>query len=72
MTKLILYTLSSCPTCDRARDALHKRDAAFEERVIDDREDWQDEVIRLTNQYTVPVLIYPDGTIEVGFEGETG
>lgn len=72
LSKFILYTLSTCPVCDRTRATLLERGTSFEERVIDDREDWQNEVIAQTKQYTVPVLQHPDGTIEVGFEGETG
>lgn len=72
MSKLILYTLSTCPVCDQAREYLSEQGAAFEERLLDDREDWQDEVIALTNQYTVPVVRHPDGKVEVGFEGEMG
>ncbi|MFZ5817981.1 MAG: glutaredoxin family protein [Bacillota bacterium] len=72
MSKLVLYTLSTCSVCDQARTALTQRGVPFEERLLDDREDWQDEVIRLTNQYTVPVLLHPDGRWEVGFEGEVG
>ena len=72
MSKLILYTLSTCPVCDQARERLAARGTAFEERVLDDHEGWQNEVIALTNQYTVPVLRHPDGTVEIGFEGEVG
>lgn len=67
-----LYTLSTCPVCDKAREVLTERGLAFEERLLDDREDWQDEVIGLTNQYTVPVLVYPDGQFEIGIDGELG
>lgn len=72
MSKLILYTLSTCEVSDRARATLTERGTAFEERLLDHREDWQDEVIALTGQYTVPVLQHPDGRVEVGFEGEVG
>lgn len=72
MDKVLLYTLSTCPTCDQARLALSDRGVAFEERVLDDREDWQDEVVRQSGQYTVPVLVYPDGRVEVGLDGESG
>jgi hypothetical protein len=29
-------------------------------------------VIAMSGQNTVPVLVHPDGRIEVGFEGEQG
>ena len=40
--------------------------------MVDDRPDWEAEAIRLSGQYTVPVFVYPDGRIEVGWEGEYG
>lgn len=72
MSTLVIYTLTTCEVCDKARAALTEQGAAFEERVLDDREDLQEEVIALTKQYTVPVLAHPDGTVEVGFAGEMG
>lgn len=72
MANLVLYTLSTCPTCDKAKQVLSERGLRFEERILDDREDWQEEVIALTRQYTVPVLVYPDGRAEVGIDGEKG
>lgn len=72
MSTLLVYTLATCPTCIRTKETLVARGVAFEERVLDDREDWQDEVVRLTGQYTVPVQVHPDGRVEVGFEGDKG
>jgi glutaredoxin len=72
MSKLVLYTLTSCSTCDKAKTVLTERGVAYEERILDDREDWQDEVIRISAQYSVPVQVHPDGRVEVGFEGEVG
>ncbi len=72
MSHVILYTLSTCPTCDKARQVLTERGVPFEERVLDDRADWQEEVVRLSNQYSVPVLVHPDGRVEVGIDGEVG
>jgi glutaredoxin len=72
MSKLLLYTLSTCPTCEQAKHVLRERGVAFEERVLDDREDWQDEVFSRSGQYSVPVQIHPDGRVEVGIDGEVG
>ena len=49
-----------------------KRGVDFEERVVDDRPDWAAEAIRFSGQNVVPVLVYPNGRVEVGFEGEHG
>ncbi len=44
----------------------------FEERVVDNNEEWQDEVMAISKQVTVPVLVWPDGRVEVGWKGERG
>ncbi|MCL4543247.1 MAG: glutaredoxin [Chloroflexi bacterium] len=69
---LIVYTLSDCPVSQRAVRHLRQHDIPFVERQVDDDEMWQDEVVRLTHQNTVPVFVRPDGCVEVGFEGEKG
>lgn len=40
--------------------------------MVDDNPDFQDEVMSLSGQVTVPVIIWEDGRVEVGFEGEVG
>jgi glutaredoxin len=69
--RLIYYALTDCPTCIKAKAALIERGVAFEERVVDDNELWQQEVYRLTGDTSVPVFVR-DGVVEVGFEGEPG
>lgn len=56
----------------KARRVLTDEGADFEERILDDREDWQELVLAHTNQASVPVFVQPDGTWEVGFRGEIG
>ena len=70
--KVIMYTLASCPTCVRARKVLTQRGVDFEDRVVDDRPDWAMDVVRLSNQRSVPVIVWQDGRIEVGIDGEHG
>lgn len=70
--KVIMYTLATCPVCVRARAMLKKRGVDFEDRVVDDRPDWQMEVMRLSNQSTAPVIVWADGRVEVGIDGERG
>lgn len=72
MQQIILYTLSTCPTCKKAREGLLADGIAFEERVIDDSIEYQNEVEQLSQQFTVPVLVHPDGRVEVGYKGEYG
>ena len=72
MSTLVMYSLRDCPTCIKARDALTRRGVAFEERPVDDRPDWQEQVLKISKQNTVPVFVAPDDCVEIGFEGEHG
>ena len=56
----------------KARRVLTDEGADFEERLLDDREDWQEQVLAHTSQASVPVFVHPDGAWEVGFRGEIG
>lgn len=69
MADLVIYTLRTCPTCDRARRDLTAEGIDFEERVIDDNAQWFDEASRLA--ITVPILVRGD-QVEVGWKGEMG
>lgn len=70
MAAVIIYTLRSCPTCDKAKTALRERGIEFEERRVDEREEWWDEALKYS--VTVPVIIWNDGDVEIGWEGEHG
>jgi glutaredoxin len=65
-----MYTLRNCPTCDKARDALNERGIEFEERSVDENEDWWEEALNYA--FTVPVILWENGDVEVGWEGEHG
>ncbi len=66
-----MYSLATCPTCVRAREELRQKGIAFEDRVVDDRPDYQAEVLRLSGQRSVPLFLKGD-RIVVGFYGERG
>ncbi len=51
---------------------MNERGIDFEERAVDDQPKWAEQVVKLSGQRTVPVLVHPDGRIEVGFDGEYG
>ena len=70
--KVIMYSLATCPTCVKARRLLKQRGIEFEDRVVDDRPDWAMDVVRLSNQNTAPVIVWQDGRVEVGIDGERG
>ena len=69
MSDLIMYTLRTCPTCERAREDLTADGVDFEERAIDDNAEWFDEASQLG--LTVPILVRGDA-VEVGWKGESG
>lgn len=69
---LIMYSMEFCPTCNQAKEVLDKEGVVYEERIVDDSEEWQEDVLKHTMQTSVPVFLHPDGTWEVGFRGEIG
>lgn len=69
MSDLIMYTLRTCPTCERARNDLSAEGVDFEERVIDDNDQWFEEASALA--ITVPILVRGEN-VEVGWKGEQG
>lgn len=68
---LVMYSMTECPTCDRARRELAEQGIAYEERLVDGNAQWQQDVVRLTLQRTVPVFV-KDGKVVVGYHGERG
>ncbi len=66
----IVYTLTVCPACDTRREAWGNRGVAYEERRVDQSQDTLDEALLYGD--SVPIIVYPDGRVEVGFEGERG
>ena len=70
MSSVIMYTLGNCPTCDRARAGLAERGVEFEERGVDENEEWWEEALKYA--FTVPIIIWDEGDVEIGWEGEHG
>ena len=70
MSAVIFYTLRNCPTCDKARAGLAARAIEFEERRVDESEQWWEEALKYA--FTVPVIIWGDANVEIGWEGEHG
>lgn len=66
-----MYAMTDCPTCERARVELREQRIPYEERLVDGNPQYQQEVMRLTLQRTVPVFVKED-KIVVGFHGERG
>jgi glutaredoxin len=67
---VIFYTLRNCPTCDKARDGLKERGVDFEERQVDTNEEWWEEALKYA--FTVPVIVWGEDDVEIGWQGEHG
>ena len=70
--KVIMYSLERCPVCVKARRILKERGIDFEDRVVDGRPDYIRDVWQASKQGTAPVILWPDGRIEVGIDGQRG
>ena len=68
--KPMVYTLTVCPACENLRNAWDQRGVAYEERRVDQSQEALDEALLYGD--IVPIIVYPDGRVEIGFEGETG
>ncbi len=71
MAKLIMYSLATCPTCAHARAEMKEQGVEYEERLVDGNATYQQDVLRLTLQRTVPVFV-KDDRVTIGFHGEHG
>ena len=65
-----VYTLTTCPACESLRTAWTERGIAFEERQVDKSQAWLDKALEYGSE--VPIVVYPDGKVEIGFEDEIG
>ncbi len=70
MSAVIVYTLRNCPTSDKAKAGLAERGVTFEERRVDESAEWWDEALKYS--FTVPVILWENGDVEIGWEGEHG
>ena len=66
----VVYTLTVCPACDSLRASWARQGIAYEERRVDQSQEVLDEALDYAD--TVPIIVYPDGRVEIGFEGHTG
>lgn len=66
----VVYTLTVCHACDSLRQQWSEQGVKYEERRVDQSQDALDDALRHGD--TVPIIVYPDGRVEIGFEGEVG
>ena len=66
----IAYTLTTCPASEVLRTEWGREGIEFEERRVDTSQEWLDEALNYGDE--VPIIVYPDGRVEVGFADEIG
>ena len=64
------YTLTVCPACDVLRNTWRREGIEYEERRVDQSQATLDEALDYAD--TVPIIVYPDARVEIGFQGHTG
>ena len=66
----VVYTLTVCPACDQLRSTWRREGIEYEERRVDQSQDTLDEALLYGD--SVPIILYPDGRVEIGFQGSVG
>jgi glutaredoxin len=66
----IVYTIKGCSACVKLAEKWDAEGIKYEERRADLSQELMDEARALGN--VVPIIIYPDGRVEEGFEGGIG
>lgn len=66
----IVYTLTVCPACDALRAEWGKLGIEYDERRVDQSQDTLEEALDFGG--SVPIIVYPDGRVVEGFDGEIG
>lgn len=67
---VIVYTLKNCATSEKAMTVLRERGVDLEERRVDQNADWWNEALNYS--MTVPVILWDNGEVEIGWNGEHG
>ncbi len=65
--RVILFSSGSCPWCSRAKSYLHQKGVRVKEVRVDEDPDAAKDVVRMTGQMGVPVLLIGSARI-VGFD----
>lgn len=56
MAKVIMYSTSTCPYCDNAKQLLKSKNISFEEIRVDTSDEKREEMMRLSGRRTVPQI----------------
>lgn len=60
MPKVLIYTKSFCPYCDRAKALLNQKGVPFEEIFLDDKPEEYETLKKRTGMMTVPQIFIND------------
>ena len=60
---IVLYSLDGCPYCEKVEEALDEHGIDYETRWVEGLHSKRDEVKRVSNQRSVPVLIDEDAGV---------
>ena len=66
----VVYTIDGCSACVKLKEKWDADGVKYEERRADLSQDIMDEARTLGD--VVPIIVYPDGRVEEGFEGGIG
>lgn len=69
-SKPIVYTVSSCPASLKLKEDWRSQGIDFEERPVDNSQKWMDEAVKHGD--SVPIVVYADGKVEVGYKKMIG
>lgn len=67
--KILIYTTFTCPYCITLKEFLKEHNIEFEEIDVSENKKTQEEIIKKSGQYGVPVVDI-NGKIVVGFDKE--
>ena len=70
MQKPVVYTIRGCSACVKLLDHWNAAAIEFEERRVELSQATLDEA--RTYGVMVPIVVWPDGRVEEGFEGNLG
>jgi glutaredoxin len=70
MAKPIIYTVSTCPASLKLKDDWTSAGREYEERQVDQSQEWMDEAQKYGDM--VPIIVYGDGRVEIGYKGMIG
>ena len=65
---LKVYSIHECPWCDKVKKYLKSKGVDFEERNVEDNEDYAKECVKISGDLTVPVVTEDGKNFVLGFD----